>query len=141
MERRSKLFLIFFVIVLLLSIFAIDFLSVKKVDEVYMDLEIANSYRDIGFNPEGDALHFGKVPLTGTSRREFSISHSYSEPLNVKITIKGNITPFVTVSDNNFELNPNEIKELNASIKIPEDALAGNYNGTLNIIFKKPLIF
>lgn len=118
----------------------INSFSIKEVQEVYMDLEIAGNYKDIGFNPAGDALHFGLVPLLGRSNRNFTISHEYAYPIKVSIRSVGNITPFLIISDNDFILEPNIFKKLRATVIIPKDSEAGNYDGTLKIIFKKPLI-
>ena len=49
---------------------------------------------------------------------------------NVRFKIEIEGSPFISVSENRFNLNPNETKEVRVSIALPEDA-EGVYEGKI----------
>lgn len=89
-----------------------------------------------GFNVNTESLTFGKTYPTGGALRSFSIYAK--EDSVVKIIPKGNITPFLSLSESHFLMAANTSKSINASIDIPENTSQGNYTGVLKIYFFRP---
>lgn len=146
MKRKINIFIVLIVIFLFIILAGYDYYysySIKETKITKMDITIPETSKMIGVNPDGDALHFGLVPRSSTSQRNFTLYHNYSYALKVDIKSTGNITQFIVVSDNNFILKPN----INKSIKVKaipslvENPIPGNYSGNLTVIFRKPLIY
>ena len=83
---------------------------------------------------EGEQLNFGIMPRFSSSTLTFNITSN--KDVDVIIIKKGNISDFVTLSENKFYLQKNELKRVSTHINIPRDAKFGNYSGRLLIILR-----
>ncbi|UZE93954.1 MAG: hypothetical protein IB618_00030 [Candidatus Pacearchaeota archaeon] len=100
--------------------------------QVYeMKLKVADY---VGFSVDPDILNFGVVMPSGGSKR--SVELSADEPTKVKVILKGDLAPWVMVSENNFVFEGDKSIEFTAVV--PEDVEEGEYTGTAIILFKKP---
>jgi hypothetical protein len=93
----------------------------------------------IGFNADPN-LHFGKIPAVGgRARKEINVHNDWDIPLLVRINIKGEAAQFISVEDNNFLLQPNETRHVNAFATIPANyEKIEKYTGEAKIIFLRP---
>lgn len=93
----------------------------------------------IGFNADPN-LDFGKIPAVGgRARKEINVHNDWDMPLLVKINIKGDAAPFISVEDNNFILQPDETRHINAYVTIPDYFnITAQYTGEAKIIFLRP---
>jgi len=137
--KLSKFILIiavvFFVLIGATSFFYY-YLHRPEIITVSMDLTVEDT-NIIGMNADADALHFGTVPRRGTSTRRMDIVNNQNYPLFVNISIEGDFTDWINVSDNNFILQPEESSRIIFKTKVPEDAPFRIYNGTVYITLRR----
>jgi len=91
-----------------------------------------------GLNADQDALKFGRLMPDTAGERKIIIENNASHQLTVSILKEGTISGWVTISDNNFIMAPDETKIVTFVIHAPEVDY-GDYQGTVTVIFKKPL--
>lgn len=104
--------------------------GVKQIQVYEMNLQVAGY---IAFNLENQSLNFGTVIPGGSSTRFVQLSTE--EPLRVEIIFKGKLSPWVSVSENNFVFEGNET--LTFVAVAPENARFGNYTGKAILLFRK----
>jgi hypothetical protein len=93
----------------------------------------------MGFNLETEYLNLGKNYPGGGSRRDVSLANHHEFPVKVSIKINGNITPLVSLSENNFILEPSEEKKVTYYVSTERDAMEGVYTGNTVILFTRLL--
>lgn len=135
--KRNKLFaLLAFTAALLIVITAFIYQSynVKYVleQEIIMEVGIPSA-----FNVETDRINFGRVKPDSFATRFLNISHHDAYPLEVVVIAKGDISPYLSVSENFFILEPGQFKELKIRAMPKNDTVFGVYTGTLQVIFRK----
>ena len=108
------------------------FYNYYEVREIDMVLEVAPK---LGFNTETDKLNFG-ANFPGNSCRRF-MDISFPKKTRVVIGFKGQFADWVSVDDNGFMLDPDEIKHLSFTANIPQNASEGNYTGKARFYFKR----
>lgn len=101
-----------------------------------MDLEVK---REIGINIDTDAFHFGGLRPGGSSERQVSIRQEYDFPVLVNIKTKGEMADLVSVSENNFVLEPGESKTVTFTAKVGKETSYGNYTGNVIFEFRRAL--
>lgn len=134
--KKKKIIIIAIFILLIIIAAAYLYTSKKKlleVKEIDMYLTVANY---TGFNIDTEAIFFGTVIKGGTARRIITINNYHIES-NVFIVIEGDLKKWVSISDNNFTMHPNESRNITISTSIPQNAEFKNYTGKLRILFKK----
>ena len=94
--------------------------------------------KHIGFNLDPGVFNFGKVPQGSTAKRNATIDHKYPQPILVKMEITGNAKELVNVDKNFFILEPNVVKQVQVSAKVPSNQSTGNYSGKLKVYFERP---
>jgi hypothetical protein len=100
--------------------------------EVYVD-------RIVGINAETDVVHFGIVPPGGSSGRKMTVAGGDFRTL-VTFESSGDISPWVTVSENNIVLERGANATVMIDVYVPKDVVPLAYrNGTLRITFRKAL--
>jgi hypothetical protein len=128
--------LLLFIVTSGLTALFYSFYIVKDVKKMTMDLIVDDS-GILGINSDTDGLHFGTVPRKGSSTRKMIINHKEDYPVLVTIHSFGNFLEWYNISDNNFVVEPNTDKEVKFTVKIPENATAGIYNGTVVIVTRR----
>ncbi len=108
--------------------------SIYDTIEIGMDVYVDNNP---GINVDIDAVHFGKVPPGGSGAREMNVTAG-NYPTIVSFEHYGEISEWTSVSENDFFLEPNEIKSVFVQVSVPDDIIPLVYrNGTLKIVFRK----
>ena len=132
-EMRFYYLLIF--LLLIISVFLIfgEYNTVEK-KAVYTSFVVADN---IGFDLNKTALTFGQFQKGGGAKRGINISNDNSYKIKAIVKVEGRIKGYLSVSDNEFYLDPGELKNLDFFVSVPEDIEAGKYDGTVNIIFKR----
>jgi hypothetical protein len=69
-----------------------------------------------GFDLTPNQLTFGQVNENQIASRDIKITNDFNKKILVKIKSYGEISEFLTISENNFLLNPGESKNLSFSI-------------------------
>ena len=141
-SHKNRISLSKFAILLILSIAAtIGIMCIFYSYYIVYDYQEKNMYlavdNYIWFNGAKDSIYFGTVPLEGSASRSIVLKHSYSKPLLVILKPSGYLANFVSVSDNNFILEPNMNKKIAVSVYVPKNMEYGNYTGKLAVIYRK----
>lgn len=116
------------------SYFWFENFLVSQIHETRMDIRVV-SENVVGVTTDTDALHFGKTPPGGGASRIIILENKDQKPYFIQIKIFGNITQFITVSDNNFSIEPRTAKNVTVTATVPENANPGYYDGVLQAIF------
>jgi hypothetical protein len=140
-KKVSLLLLMLAIIILSLPIYIFwavwweDTGSVVRTQEIMMDVYIEDR---IGLTADTDALHFGIVMPGGGARRKLTLDNHENYPASVTIESYGDIKEWVTVSENDFIINPLSSKRISVSLSVPVDEKLHSYkNGTLKLIFRR----
>jgi hypothetical protein len=115
------------------TFFAHSFYNYYEVREIDMMLEVAPK---LGFNTETDKLDFGSNFPGNTCKKFMNIS--FPKETKVIIDFEGDFADWVSANEDNFILNPDEVKNLEFLATIPKDAALGVYNGKVKFYFKRP---
>ena len=136
--KRSKLILLLAALVLL-AVSATLFIYSRSITNTY------SMYSEVIVKPgnsagialdRGDIIRFGVVQPGGSAERKFHIQSGEKRFVQIKLT--GNLSTYVTASDNNFVLIPNETKTVTLTAEVPENAPEGNYSGYVHVLFFHP---
>lgn len=132
-------FIILLIAILLIcvgSVLAIYYTQViKYVGYRNMDVKVD---KFVGLNVDSDAMHFGVVPPTGWADVKLVLTNTYRHKTQIIISLQGNISGMITLSDNNFILEPWENKTVKFTCTIPANApLNATYNGRARVVFKR----
>jgi hypothetical protein len=111
-----------------------SYYQIHETVELGMDVEVVKGNM-LGFNVANDSIHFGDVPPDGSGKRTVLVNNDGNEPFTINIKSYGNISEWITVSDNDFVLGPMETKEIEVNCFVPMDAETGYYTGKLKIIY------
>ena len=90
----------------------------------------------VGFDLNKNELTFGSIQPGGTSSRALTIQNNFNRDIIVTLNSEGNIKDYLTVSENDFVLRPNEQKNVTFTAFSYKNQSYGNYTGKINIIFK-----
>ena len=135
--KRQKLIIIILIAVLFFTGIASLFSSyylVKQVRVVNIEFEVDNS---LGFNSDpSEHLNFGIIKPSGVAYKTVNLNNS-GERVKVQISVKGDISDWIAVSESDFYLEKGEYKELLYSVSIPDDASPGKYDARSVILFKR----
>ena len=138
MKNNTLAFMILFIFLLAFGgMLFYNFYYIKKIKVLKLQLEVADK---VGVNVDDDAIYFGKVYPGNTARRIIELSNNYEDPLKVSITIKGEISPFVSVSQNEFILEPGEDKVVTYYASTTKETPKLNYTGETRVFFKRKLL-
>lgn len=139
-SRRSNFFFVALIIlIIILSAFNIfnyirNKSSILEEKEVYAKIIVSDKY---GFDVNGTALTFGMTPPGESQSIKSTIQNRFDFPVKVQISSKGKISPMLLVSDNNFILQVNEIKNLKFTAFVRPETSEGFYDGYVSIITRK----
>ena len=86
----------------------------------------------VGFDVSPDAITFGMIPQGNSASRAINIISSDYEQ-KVQILVRGNISKFLTISENIVFVKANEDKKINFDVYIPTDTKFGEYSGEIKI--------
>ncbi|HEV8290119.1 MAG TPA: hypothetical protein VGQ00_04175 [Candidatus Norongarragalinales archaeon] len=87
--------------------------------------------RYLALNTDTDGIRFGKIPQGAQGERTVIITNNSPRPLRAVLEAKGDIARFISVSNNNFVIPPNQGTPVIVYAIIPTNAPEGNYTGYL----------
>jgi hypothetical protein len=122
--KINKLFIIGIVIALMLLPLLIYFLMITSrpvTETLVVNTNATVSKLKVGIDTSTLGVVFGKVPLNGTGKRFLNINNTKDFSQRIEFFVTGNISDFVYLSDNNFTLQPNESKRVDATFVSIED--------------------
>ena len=140
--KLKYLFLI--LIIIILSIIPLSFYFynnhyVLEKTSIKTSIGVGDS-KVMGFNPTSENFNFGKGPQGSIALKHFNVTNNFSFDIKVKIFSKGDFNDWIILSDNNFILKPDEIRNVEIKVLIPNDAIKKEYNGSINFLFIRAII-
>ena len=104
-----------------------------------IEVKVVSGSRIIGFNAD-PTLHFGKIPETGgIAEKELNLFNDWDIPLLLEIRVKGDAAGFIRVEDNNFMMQPGEVRKLKVYAAVPQGFnRSGVYTGEAKVLFLRP---
>ncbi len=136
MSRKILVVLLAAIAVLMLG--ASDYLFIEDSNHFDMSaqtIKITGPETKIGFAAQTSELNFGRLPLGGRSTKFIDVSNQFNSPAKVKLEMRGNITSFVDLSNEEMILGPFESGQISICFNSRE---FGNYSGDINIISYLP---
>ncbi|MCX6706858.1 MAG: hypothetical protein NT001_01815 [Candidatus Woesearchaeota archaeon] len=92
----------------------------------------------IGFDTDTDLLAFGMImPGSSSSTRFINLDNYNDYPLMVEMKKTGEIAGWVTLSKENFIMDPHSNITLSTSAAAPPNAQLGNHTGKIRAVFKR----
>jgi len=128
-----------FIIVLstLLVYWSTSILPTYDVRDIGTDIYVGSV---VGFNVGTDAVHLGEVTPGGRALRFINVTAGPFQSM-VSIEVTGNISRYITVSENDFVLNPYENRRITVYANIPKDAKPPLFfSGNIRLVFRKTTI-
>ena len=113
-----------------------------NVNSVYLVQEFrADTYVDniVGLNADNDAIHFGVVAPGGEGQRKL-IVYTQEHRTLISVESSGPIADWISVSENNFIMEPHSSKTIWVIENVPPDTPVPNFrNGTVRVTFRRLL--
>ncbi|MBI2662566.1 hypothetical protein HYX11_03845 [Candidatus Woesearchaeota archaeon] len=133
-KKRWLLITILLIILISLTIFLTR--PKSEVKELKMDLIIGNH---TGINLDADALHFGTIKKgeVKTLTREVIVNNNYTYPKKVRLSIKGDLSEIIKISENNFILLQGENKTISITAIVNPERDYGTYEWVLRAVFQE----
>jgi len=143
-DKRSKkmkklaLILVSVACIVFFSVLLIyNYYVVENVITIDLSLKIGDGF---GLNLSNDRLNFGTSPPGSLLKRKINITNHNDYPIFVTIKLKGDISPYFVVSNNNFKLEPDQKEVVTYYLHVPRENLQKGYSGQTWIYFKRFLI-
>ncbi|MGB9749139.1 MAG: hypothetical protein ACP5OZ_01080 [Candidatus Woesearchaeota archaeon] len=140
-EKNQKFLIVLFsIIVLFLLVFLIGMCALQKnlnqnsfEKRVPISI-IVGSSNTIFINAQTDAFYLGGGPPGSTITANFNITNIIGRTVLIKLSAEGSVKDWISFSENDFILKPNELKEIVLIAEIPENAFKGTYNDSFVVI-------
>ena len=138
-KEKSKFFILIVVLLVIsLALFLISILynpnKVLETEEIYSTILVGEP---AGFDLNGTALTFGRLPPTTSAKREIILTNNYEFPIVAEFSVEGNVSDFIIYNAPvSLDIGENQTIEIN-TVKIPENATYGLYDGYFIIEFYK----
>ena len=130
-----NLFIFIFLIVLLIFLVYIQINNFFVLDKINIYTEVILGDKP-GFDLNKTALTFGRVIPGNAASREIFVENNFDKTIKVEIISTGDISNFLSVSENNFILVPKENKTISFSVFFPIGNEMKKYTGEVEIKIK-----
>lgn len=136
MNSKKLFVLIFVALILSVSLTAVlySFYVIEDKKVIPMDIKVRDRG---GFNLDTDAMHFGIAQPGGSAERSLKAWHDSDHALRVEIKTYGEMKDWVSADQDDFWLQPGEIREIFFKVRIPGGTPYGNYTGSIVLFFKR----
>ncbi len=135
--NKNKLYIILAIIILLsIGITQILYSYYKSPHVFYMNYTFLVGDA-LGLTIDTDALHMGRMTPGGASARNVEITNTFGYRTNVRISLHGDKTEWMSVSETEFMLEKNSNKTIGFAVSPPKDVSHGNYSGYIMIEFER----
>lgn len=123
---------------ILIILFLFIFYVVLDANKYRAMVNVISGEGRTGINPTSESLDFGDLSRGMSAVRKVNIENGTIVPMYVAIMKTGDVNELMTVSENNFRLDPRSKKVIEFSTYIPASAEIGkNYTGRV-YLFKIP---
>lgn len=139
--NRLYSYILIFTILIIVFIFGslgtyMFYYSQKTIAYKEFNLSVEVTERGTSFNTDTDKIDFAKNYLGGGGTKKINL-YTKQDAL-VMIQMTGNITQFLSLSENNLMMYANTTREITINLAIPKDSGLGEYEGKLKVYFYKP---
>lgn len=141
-KKTNRLYSYILVLAILVVVFILGSLgtymfyySQKTIAYSEFNLSVEVTERGTSFNTDTDKIDFAKNYLGGGGTKKINL-YTKQDAL-VMIQMTGNITQFLSLSENNFLMHANTTREITIKLAIPKDSRLGEYEGKLKVYFYK----
>ncbi|MBU1202257.1 MAG: hypothetical protein KJ583_00990 [Nanoarchaeota archaeon] len=137
MKKKSLILLLVIILLFTIGITSFIYSSYKVFDvkTLMVDVTVREENKTLGFNVDTDAIHFGELPRNTGGGRTIHINNTYGKEAFIVIKMRGEMSEWITITPNNFVLEPDERRDITFKIEIPKNASIGNHTGFVNIQF------
>lgn len=130
-RRVFILLLIVFILGIFLTIIVYNKYKLLDYKEIPMTVTILEGASS--FNTSTESLNFAKIYPGGSVIKRINIYVNATTIVSIKSS--GNISSFISLSENNFLMNKGDSKQLEVYLDVPNDIPEGKYDGLLKIYF------
>ena len=102
-----------------------------EVQEIEMHLQVDNY---TGFKLNTDMIYFGTITPGGSGSRNITVTNKDLRTKKIFVTFSGDLSRWVSAYPNSFLLSSNESRIITLNVRVPENAIYGNYTGIVRII-------
>jgi len=138
-EEKNKIIVVTILLIITLAIFILSFFyggESNLVDEKEIEMRMFVD-QFAGFNVTNKTLDFGSLVYDASSDKTLMFRNSRPYSVLAKFSSGGNISDYVILPEDLY-LGVNESKNISVrTVKIPENASYGYYNGKLKVYFYK----
>jgi uncharacterized membrane protein len=106
----------------------------SSVNEIEMELHVAENPAEVGFDTGLEKIKFGWIPVGGYSKKSVNIENSGADA-RVIVKAEGEFADWIQISESKFNLASGESKEVQLKAVVPQNAQPGNYTCVLKIYF------
>jgi len=148
-KKKRYLFIIFLVALVSIITTALIFYAIRYSEVRRIDMQITVGDL-IGFNLDNNSLQFGTAMPGGSSSRSMIFNNNFEFPIKIEITFEPKRDIFfffertktipnewISVSENNFILQPEQEKSIKFTISLPKDVKYGDYTSQALIFVRK----
>ena len=89
-----------------------------------------------GFDLNPNELTFGQTTPNNSLSRAITITNNFDKPKKFRIKVSGEIKEYIIISENDFQLNPNESKNVTFSVYSTNLEEPKKYSGEIIILSK-----
>jgi hypothetical protein len=133
MEKTKKIIILIVLIMSIIILLGVLYIFFKQPPVKYKELDVRfNIGNYTGFDVNNSGLYFGTLMPSQTGTRFILLQNDDDIPARFTIIYEGNNTEWV-IFGRSIVVNPYDNYTLNFSLKVPSDALIGNYSGKVKI--------
>ena len=101
--------------------------------EINMTLTVTNNPNEVMLGNSTELVDFGVVLSGSIPKAHLTFTNNHDKTVLITIKKSGKLSAFVSMSQNEFSLEPNQTKWVLLEASVPEQVDAGEYTGTLSI--------
>ena len=140
MKRKHRILIFILLSIILVGIYiplSHEFEEWYVVDKTHFDIAFTVQEGITGFNLNPGIMHFGTLPPGSAGIRDAYLTNEEEFPIKVDIRADGTATQFIQVSDNNFIIQPHELKNLTFTVPIPIGVEQKYYYANITVIYTR----
>ncbi len=136
MKPKKLAFLLLAIALFSIGIGAIFYIIFAGVERTVIKASV-NVGTYFGFDLNPDELTYGTVQPGRNRERSIFIQNNKNYSIEVKITLQGNISPLITLSESIFVLEQGQNRSVRTNVAVPHNASKGWINGTVEIVTRR----
>lgn len=112
-----------------------SFVYIVEVQQRPMKLVVADF---VGFDLNPVNMTLGATTPGNSAARFFIATNVHEMPVRVRVRLSGELSPWLSLTDNHFVLQPGESRKVFVKAEVPEDAAINRtYTGSMRVLFTR----